>query len=52
MLIYATRAGPETIEIANPAGSRANLAAVETTRIPAEGILVCSAAGSGTYTAA
>jgi hypothetical protein len=40
----AARAEPESIEIADPAASRANSAAFETTRIPAEGKLVFGAA--------
>ena len=44
LLFYAARAGSEAID---PAGSRAT-AAVNTTRIPAEGTLVSDAAGSRT----
>ncbi len=50
-LVDAARAEPETIEIANPAGSRANSAAVETTRIPTHGKLVFAAASSRASTA-
>jgi hypothetical protein len=51
LLVDAARAGPETIEIANSAASRANSAAIDAAGIQAKLNLVVEAAGSDRKTA-